>query len=108
MPAAGGLAYLAVTASSQPLARQYISLADLLALIATSLALMVAIGLWASAVVAMARHLKLTARVRAAELVLGSVISAAVSVLYSARSSGSRPLRPRLRFWSSAWPTWSC
>jgi len=84
VPAAGGLAYLAVTASSQPLARQYSSLADLLALVATWLALIVAIGLWASAIVAMARHLKLTARVRAAELVLGSVIPAAVSVLFSA------------------------
>ena len=84
MPAAGGLAYLVLTSSSQPLVQQDASVADLLVFIATSLALVVAIGLWAAAVAATARHLTLTPRVQAAELVLGSVIPAAVSALFSA------------------------
>ena len=53
-------------------------------LLVTGLALVVAIGLWASAVAATARHLTLTPRVRAAQLVLGSVIPTAVSALLSA------------------------
>ena len=82
VPAAGGLAYMAVTSSSQTQAQQSTSLP--VVLIVTWPALVVAIGLWASAVAATARHLTLTARVRAAELVLGSVIPAAVSALFSA------------------------
>jgi hypothetical protein len=108
VPAAAGLAYLVLTSSSQPLTQQNTSVADLVVFSTTSLALVVAIGMWASAVAATAKHLKLTPRVQAAELALGAVIPAAVSVLFRPTSSGSRPRRPRLRGWSSAWPTWSC
>ena len=51
---------------------------------ATALALVVAIGLWAAAVTATAKHLKLAPRARAVELVLGAVISTAVSVMVAA------------------------
>jgi hypothetical protein len=47
----------------------------------TGLAMTVAIGLWAIATTATARHLTLTPRVRAAQLVLGAVIPAAVTTM---------------------------
>ncbi len=45
------------------------------------LALAVAIGLWAAAATAAARHLTLTPRVRAFHLVLGAIIPNAVSMV---------------------------
>jgi hypothetical protein len=84
VPAAAGLTYLVLTSSSQPLAQHSTSVTDLVVFGTTWLALVVAIGLWAAVVAATAKHLTLSPRVRAAELVLGAVIPAAVSVLFSA------------------------
>lgn len=84
--AVGGLTALFLTLRSQPLAHLNVSLPYFLGLIATTLALVVTIGLWASAVAATARHLKLTPRVRAAELVLGPVTSIALGIAVSANT----------------------
>jgi hypothetical protein len=83
-PTAGALVALSLTLRSLPNAPLNVSLAGFLAFTATALALVITIGLWAAAVTATARHLKLTPRVRAVELVLGPVISTAVSVMVSA------------------------
>jgi hypothetical protein len=85
-PAAGGLAALFLTLRSQPIGHLNLSLAYSLGLIATALALAVTIGLWASAAAVTARYLKLTPRVRTAELVLGSVTSIALGVAVSTNS----------------------
>jgi hypothetical protein len=50
-------------------------------LLVAGLALAVAIGLWAAAATAAARHLTLTPRVRAFHLVLGAIIPNAVSMV---------------------------
>ena len=50
-------------------------------LLVAGLALAVAIGLWAAAATAVARHLTLTPRVRAVHLVLGAIIPNAVSMV---------------------------
>ena len=50
-------------------------------LLVAGLALAVAIGLWAAAATAAARHLTLTPRVRAVHLVLGAIIPTAVSMV---------------------------
>jgi hypothetical protein len=83
-PTAGALVALSLTLRSLSSAPLNVSLAGFLAFTATALALVITIGLWAAAVAATARHLKLTPRVRAVELVLGPVISTAVSVMVSA------------------------
>jgi hypothetical protein len=81
---AGGLAAVVLTVRSHSLARLDTSLAYVLGLLATSLALAVAIGLWAATAGAAKRHLTLTPRVRAAQLVLNSVGWTAMLVLLSA------------------------
>ena len=79
--AGGMLTGLVLASRSQTFAQLNESWAYLLGVIVTSLALMVAIGLWISAAVATARHLHLSPRVRAAQMMLGAVTSIAVSVM---------------------------
>jgi hypothetical protein len=86
IPAAGGLAYLSLALRSHFPAQQNVPLAYLLGLIATTPTVAVAVGLWAFAVAATARHLKLTPRVRAVELMVDLVTSTAVMVAVSAQS----------------------
>ena len=81
---AGALVTLIVALRSQPNAALNVSWAYFLGFMATALALAVTIGLWAAAVAATARHLELTPRVRAVELLAGPVLSTAVSVMVSA------------------------
>jgi hypothetical protein len=83
---AGGLVVLSVALRSQPKAPLNVSLAYFLGFIATALALMVTIGLWAGVVAAMAKNVKLTPRVRAVELVAGPVIWTAIQIMVSASS----------------------
>jgi hypothetical protein len=78
--AGGGLAGLVLASGSRPPAQVNTWGAYWTGLLATGLATAVAIGLWAAAATAAARHLTLTPRVRAAHLVLGAVIPAAVSM----------------------------
>jgi hypothetical protein len=91
VPAAGGLAYLVLASGSRFAAQLNVSLAYLLVLGATTVTLVVAIGLWAAAVAATARHLKLSPRVRAAELIVGAVTWIAIGVAI-----------PVQTFWTSA------
>jgi hypothetical protein len=82
-PTVGALVALCLALRSQPSSLN-VSLAYFLGFIGTALALVITIGLWAAAVAATARHLKLTPRVRAVELVAGPVTSTAVLVMVSA------------------------
>jgi hypothetical protein len=79
--AGGGLAGLVLVSGSYPPAQLNASWAYWAGVLVTGLAMAVAIGLWASAATATARHLTLTPRVRAAQLVLGAVIPAAVTAM---------------------------
>jgi hypothetical protein len=81
--AGGGLAglVLVLVSGSYPPAQLNASWAYWAGVLVTGLAMAVAIGLWASAATATARHLTLTPRVRAAQLVLGAVIPAAVTAM---------------------------
>ena len=84
--AGGGLAGLVRLSGSRSPAQLNASLPYSLCLIATILALAVAIGLWASAAAAIARHITLAPRVRAAQLLLGAVTPTAVSAMVVANA----------------------
>jgi hypothetical protein len=75
-----GLVLVLVSGSHRP-AQLNASWAYWAGVVVTALAMTVAIGLWAIAATATARHLTLTPRVRAAQLVLGAVIPAAVTAM---------------------------
>ena len=79
--AGGGLAGLVLVSGSHRPAQLNASWAYWAGVVVTALAMTVAIGLWAIAATATARHLTLTPRVRAAQLVLGAVIPAAVTAM---------------------------
>jgi hypothetical protein len=83
-PTAGALVVLSLTLHSQPKAPLNVSLTYFLGFMATALALVITIGLWGAAVAATARHLELTPRVQAIELVVDAVTSTAVSGMVSA------------------------
>jgi hypothetical protein len=84
--AGGGLVGLVLLSGSRSPAQLNASLPYSLCLIATILALAVAIGLWASAAAATARHITLVPRVRAAQLLLGAVTPTAVSAMVIANA----------------------
>jgi hypothetical protein len=84
--AGGGLAGLIVSAGSLTPAQLGVSLAYWTGALITGLATMVGIWLWATTATATARQLTLTPRVQAAQLVLGSVIPTAVTVVASTLS----------------------
>ena len=79
--AGGGLAGLVLVSGSHPPAQLNASWAYWAGVLVTGLAMAAAIGLWAAAATATARHLTLAPRVRAAQLVLGAVIPTAVSTM---------------------------
>ena len=79
--AGGGLAGLVLVSGSHPPAQLNASWAYWAGVLVTGLAMAAAIGLWAAAATATARHLTLTPRVRAAQLVLGAVIPTAVTTM---------------------------
>ena len=79
--AGGGLAGLVLVSGSRPPAQVNASWAYWADVLATGLAMAAAIGLWAAAATATARHLTLAPRVRAAQLVLGAIIPTAVSTM---------------------------
>jgi hypothetical protein len=83
---AGALVAVFLGLRSQLDAPLNVSLPYFLGLMATALALVITIGLWAAVVAAATRHLKLAPRVRAVELVAGPVISTAVQVMVAASS----------------------
>jgi hypothetical protein len=82
--AGGGLAGLVLGQRSMSFAQLGQSWAYSIGLAATGLALMVALGLWASAAAATAKHLKLAPRARAAQLLLAAVTLTAALVIVSA------------------------
>jgi hypothetical protein len=82
-PTLGALVALSFTLHLQASAPLNVSLGYFLGFIAGGVALVITFGLWTAAVAATARHLKLTPRVRALELVAGPVITTAVSVMVS-------------------------
>ena len=79
--AGGGLAGLTLVVGSRSPAQLDASWAYLAGWLATGLAIAVAIGLWATAAAATARHLTLVPRVRAVQLVLGAVAATLVTVV---------------------------
>ena len=79
--AGGGLAGLVLAAGARSPAQVNAWGAYWTGLLVAGLALAVAIGLWAAAATAAARHLTLTPRVRAVHLVLGAIIPNAVSMV---------------------------
>ncbi len=79
--AAGALAGLVVISGSRSPAQLDASLAYLVGFLATGLAVTVAIALWATAATAVAKHLTLMPRVRAAQLMLGALTPIAVTVM---------------------------
>ena len=79
--AGGALAGLVLAAGSRSPAQVNASYAYLAGFLATGLAITAAIGLWAIAAAAMARHLTLDPRLRAVQLVLVAVTPAAVTVV---------------------------
>ena len=76
-----GVAGLVLVSGSHPPAQVNASWAYWADVLATGLAMAAAIGLWAAAATATARHLTLAPRVRAAQLVLGAIIPTAVSTM---------------------------
>jgi len=84
--AAGALAGLVLAAGSRSSAQLATSLGYGLGIVATALAAAVAIGLWASAAAAIRRQLTLAPGVRAAQLVIGAVISNAVTAMVAANA----------------------
>ena len=78
--AGGGLAGLVLVSGSRSPAQLDASWAYLVGFLATGLAVTAAIGLWAIAAAATARHLTLAPRVRSAQLMLGAVAPFAVTV----------------------------
>ena len=81
MAAGGGLARLALVSGSRSPAQLDASWAYLAGYLATGLAITVAMGLWAIAAEATARHLTLDPRVRTAQLMLVAVTPATVTVV---------------------------
>jgi hypothetical protein len=79
--AGGALAGLVLAAGSRSPAQVNVSSAYLAGFLMTGLAITAAIGLWAIAAAAMARHLTLDPRLRAVQLVLVAVTPAAVTVV---------------------------
>jgi len=79
--AGGALAGLVLAAGSRSPAQVNVSYAYLAGFLTTGLAITAAIGLWAIAAAAMARHLTLDPRLRAVQLVLVAVTPAAVTVV---------------------------
>jgi hypothetical protein len=79
--AGGGLAGLALVVGSRSPGQLDASGAYLAGWLATGLAIAVAIGLWATAAAATARHLALVPRVRAVQLALGAVAAPLVTVV---------------------------
>ena len=79
--AGGGLAGLTLVVGSRSPAQLDASWPYLAGWLATGLATAVAIGLWATAAAATARHLALVPRVRAVQLVLGAVAAPLVTVV---------------------------
>ena len=79
--AGGALAGLVLAAGSRSPAQVNASYAYLAGFLTTGLAITAAIGLWAIAAAAMARHLTLDPRLRAVQLVLVAVTPAAVTVV---------------------------
>jgi hypothetical protein len=79
--AGGALAGLVLAAGSRSPAQVNVSSAYLAGFLTTGLAITAAIGLWAIAAAAMARHLTLDPRLRAVQLVLVAVTPAAVTVV---------------------------
>jgi hypothetical protein len=79
--AGGGLAELVLVVDSRSPAQLDASLGYLVGWLATGLTIAVAIGLWATAAAATARHLALVPRVRAVQLVLGAVAAPLVTVV---------------------------
>jgi hypothetical protein len=76
--AGGGLAWLVIVVRSHTYAQLNVSLVYGCGEVATILAVMVALGLWARAVKAAARRLDLTPRVRTVEKMLGAVTVSAI------------------------------
>ncbi len=79
--AGGGLAALVLVVDSRSPAQLDASWVYLVGWLATGLAIAVAIGLWATAAAATARHLALVPRVRAVQLVLGAVAAPLVTLV---------------------------
>ena len=79
--AGGALGGLVLVSGSRSPAQLDASWAYVAGFLATGLAIAVAIGSWAIAATAMARHLTLVARVRAVQLVLGAVAPIMVTVM---------------------------
>jgi len=104
MAAGGGLAGLVLGVRSMTFVQLSLSWAYFTGVAGTALALIVAIGLWASAAAAIAKHLKLTPRARAAQLPLAAVALTAALAIVPANYSGSRRFSPRSDGWRSAWP----
>ncbi len=79
--AGGGLAGVVLVVGSRSPSQLDASWVYLVGGLATGLAIAVAIGLWATAAAATARHLTLVPRVRAVQLVLGAVAAPLVTVV---------------------------
>jgi hypothetical protein len=84
LAAGGGLAWLALGLRSMSFAQMNRSLAYVMGAFAAALALIVALGLWASAARATAKQLKLTPRARAAQLLLAAVTGIAALTIVPA------------------------
>jgi hypothetical protein len=80
----GALVGLSVLSGSRSPAQLNTSWANSFGRLADALAVAVAIGLWAAAAAVMVRHLTLSPRVRAAQLVLGAVTGVTVAVMFIA------------------------
>lgn len=80
--AGGVLAGLSVVSGSRSLAQLNTSWVFAFGNLAAGLAIAVTIGLWAAAAVTTARHLTLAPRVRAAQLILGTVTTTMVMVMF--------------------------
>ncbi len=84
--AGGGLAGLVLGQHSMSFAQLSQSWAYAIGVAATGLALMIALGLWASAAAATAKHLKLAPRARAAQPLLAAVTLAAALAIVPANA----------------------
>jgi hypothetical protein len=86
LAAGGGLVGLTLGLSSMSFAQMNRSLAYFIGVVATALALVVALGLWASAARATAKHLKLAPGARATQLLLAAVTVIASFTIVSANA----------------------